>query len=457
MKSGVVLSLLSGILALPAPATSPATKKVALGKKHMLTRASGAANIPGILASLNSTLVKYGKPPLPYYEPVAQQQAEQAAERRERKAKRQSNEALTDQYVSPSEDAAYYGPVTIGASDGSPQTFELIFDTGSSDVWVPGPDCGVLKGCVHSTKYDEGGTDLGTTTSITYGSGSTSGENYMDDVTVAGLTSPNQTLISVTTAAGFEEIDADGICGMAFSSIAQDNGTTFFENLIAAGTVDTDEFGFYLGRLASGTEDDSEMTLGGRDSTKYTGSFTTVPVTSETYWQVALDNVKVDGSVAGKSTKGQAAIDTGTTVVLAPTTAAKEIMNKIPSTFGIPLEGEVIYVYPCNTSDSYIPSITFSGTSFQINPLDFNIGPLEEDDVDMLVLGNKTLAAEVSSKLSLEDYCIAGFMGGDISTTENLYVVGDTFIKNWYTVMSYTGSNGSPAVLFSPNIDNDSS
>lgn len=125
MKSAVVLSLLSSALALPAPTSGPGSKKVTLGKKHMLTRSNGAANVPGILASLNSTLIKYGKQPLPFYEPVAQQQAEQAAERRKVKAKRQSNEALTDQYVSPSEDAAYYGPVTIGSGDGSAQTFEL--------------------------------------------------------------------------------------------------------------------------------------------------------------------------------------------------------------------------------------------------------------------------------------------------------------------------------------------
>lgn len=92
--------------------------------------------------------------------------------------------------------------------------------------------------------------------------------------------------------------------------------------------------------MASGTENDSEMTLGGRDSTKYTGDFTTVPVTQQTYWQVALDKVTVDGASAGVSTPGQAAIDTGTTVVLAPTTAAREIMAKIPGTFGFSLEGE---------------------------------------------------------------------------------------------------------------------
>lgn len=163
-------------------------------------------------------------------------------------------------------------------------------------------------------------------------------------MTVAGLTSPNQTFFAATNAVGFIELDADGIIGMAFSSIAQDNGTTFFENLMADGSVDVNEFGVYLGRIASGTEDDSELTLGGRDSTKYTGTgdFVTVPVSSETYWQVALDKVTVNGKTGGINTPGQAAIDTGTTLVVAPTTAAKEIMAKIPNALGFPLEGELL-------------------------------------------------------------------------------------------------------------------
>lgn len=49
--------------------------------------------------------------------------------------------------------------------------------------------------------------------------------------------------------------------------------------------------------------------------------------------------------------------------------------------------------------------------------------------------------------------CIAGFMGGDIETESgDIYIVGDTFIKNWYTVMSYTANDGEPAVLFAPSI-----
>lgn len=183
---------------------------------------------------------------------------------------------------------------------------------------------------------------LGTNTTIQYGSGSTEGANWVDDVTVAGLTSPNQTFFAVTSAVGFTALDADGIIGMAFSSIAQDNGTTFFENLMAAGTVDANEFGVYFGRVASGTEEDSELTLGGRDSTKVTGDYVTVPVSSETYWQIALDRVTVNGKTGGLSTPGQAAIDTGTTLLVAPTAAAKQIMAKIPNALGFPLEGEVL-------------------------------------------------------------------------------------------------------------------
>lgn len=70
----------------------------------------------------------------------------------------------------------------------------------------------------------------------------------------------------------------------------------------------------------------------------------------------------------------------------------------------------------------------------------------------MLALGNPTVMSALSSQISLDNYCIAGLAGGDIDTEENLYVVGDTFIKNWYTVMSYTASDGAPAVLFAPNI-----
>lgn len=116
-------------------------------------------------------------------------------------------------------------------------------------------------------------------------------------------------------------------------------------------------------------------------------------------------------------------------------------------------------IFPCNTSVDYIPAIEFAGESFQLNPLDFSIGALEDEDIEMLALGNQTLvdqvaAANVTSELA--NFCLAGLAGADLTDIENLYVVGDTFIKNWYTVFSYDASNGEPAVLLGPSIAQES-
>lgn len=133
MRLIFALGLLSGTLALPGPSVTT-SHKVSLSQHRSLTDVNGRANIPGIFASINATLAKLGGEPLPYYEPVALQQAKQVAERRKEKVKRKHTVPLTDQQgfvlprtnsTPPFADAIYYGPVTIGSGDGNAQTFEL--------------------------------------------------------------------------------------------------------------------------------------------------------------------------------------------------------------------------------------------------------------------------------------------------------------------------------------------
>lgn len=267
--------------------------------------------------------------------------------------------------------------------------------------------------------------------SVTYGSGQISGEDFRDDVTVAGLTSSGQGIISLTQAQGFSTSNADGLLGMAFSVIANSGFVAFFESLIAQKKVTVQEFAFYLGRAASGTGQKSELALGGRDSLKFSGDVTQVPVTKRGSWQVALDSVNVNGKSAGATTKGQAAIDTGTTLIIAPTAAALAIYGAIPGAFPLPLVSgsptQTLFAYSCNTKSDFIPAIQFAGKSFAIASGDFNFGRLTIDFANLI--GNNKLLNYLLNAL-LSPVCLGAIVGADLDPTQNLYVVGDTFLKN---------------------------
>merc|ERR1719407_307721 len=69
------------------------------------------------------------------------------------------------------QNAQYYGPITLGG-----QNFNVIFDTGSSNLWVPGKACGFTK-CWFHPRYDESKSKTFQKDGVTIG-----------DVTVKGAT-----------------------------------------------------------------------------------------------------------------------------------------------------------------------------------------------------------------------------------------------------------------------------
>lgn len=153
-------------------------------------------------------------------------------------------------------------------------------------------------------------------------------------------------------------------------------------------------------------------------------------------------------------------IDTGTTLVLAPTAAAYAIFELIPSSFpisGAEYNDQLFFAYPCSTPSSYIPAIQFGGESFGINPLDFNFGLLTSSFARLL--GNETLAVRLETEVAARmgkgkrqadggdgENCVAAIVGTDVAPGENLYVVGDAFLKNWYTTFNYVNADGGPSV-----------
>ena len=207
------------------------------------------------------------------------------------------------------ENAQYYGEVSLGSPA---QTFEVIFDTGSANLWVASASCS-SSNCRSHPKYDSSASSSyaanGTTFDIEYGSGACTGFLSQDTLNWGGLTLKEQTFSEITDAGGmgiaYSVGKFDGILGLAFDEIAvcgdpNDGGyvescvPTPFTRLHETGVIDEAKFAFYLGGLRPCFPEcmdgyAGELTLGGIDEDHYVGDLAWVPVSKPAYWQITID------------------------------------------------------------------------------------------------------------------------------------------------------------------------
>jgi len=282
------------------------------------------------------------------------------------------------------------------------------FDTGSSDLFLPGSDCDAT--CDGHTLYNPSASstsrDFDQTFQLQYGDGSTiSGEQYTDTVTLIGYKATGQRLGAAKKySSGFrsDQFPADGLLGMGYESLSSYGASSVFQTLVSQGQVSTPVFSFYL------AESGSELYIGGTNQNHYTGSFTYMPVTIEGYWQGSFGGISVSGKAVISSES--AIIDTGTTQVIGNAQRVQAIYDQIPGSRDI---GSGTWTIPC---DFDIPvSITFSRKVFQIRPSTFNLGP----------------------ESSGSSACVGGF---GASEGLGFWIVGDVFLQNVYTTFDF-GNN----------------
>ncbi|XP_077013705.1 cathepsin E [Tamandua tetradactyla] len=307
-------------------------------------------------------------------------------------------------------DMEYFGTISIGSP---PQNFTVIFDTGSSNLWVPSVYC-TSPACQSHPRFrpSQSSTysELGRSFSIQYGTGSLSGVIGTDQVSVEGLTVVGQQFGESVKEPGQTFVDAefDGILGLGYPSLAVGGMPPVFDNMMAQSLVALPMFSVYMSSDPEGGSG-SELIFGGYDHSHFSGSLNWVPVTKQGYWQIALDQIQVGGTVMFCPEGCQAIVDTGTSLITGPSDKIKQLQKVIGAA---PMDGE--YAMEC-ANLNVMPDVTFI-----INGVPYTLGPPAYTLLDF-VDGTQ--------------FCSSGFQGLDIQPPAGpLWILGDVFIRQFYSV-----------------------
>ncbi|KAI3333295.1 secreted aspartic proteinase precursor [Ustulina deusta] len=312
---------------------------------------------------------------------------------------RTSGSAKTDpeQY-----DIQYLTPVQIGTP---PQTLNLDFDSGSSDLWVfstETPPSSVRGQALYDPKQSKTSKAVnGASWTITYGDQSSSGGVvYRDTVTVGNVTVQAQGVEAATTVSTQFTRDAnnDGLLGLAFSTlntVQPHQELTWFDN--AADTLDHPVWTADLKYHKAGTYD-----FGVIDKSKYSGKISYVNVNSSTgFWMFDMSGYGVANSTF-KPAQFQGIADTGTTLVMLPPQIVKDYYAAV---YGAKLDNyQGGYVFPC---DAKLPNfvlgvgqskITIPGKYINYAPTDLVgmtcFGGIQSDEgIGFSIIGDVALKA----------------------------------------------------------------
>jgi len=302
-------------------------------------------------------------------------------------------------------DVGYYGPITIGTP---PQDFLVIFDTGSSNLWVPSARC-KEKVCVDHNQYNSTKSKTykknGEHFAIQYGSGSVAGFLSADVVGVGGLNVKNQVFGEATAmSSDFDGAPFDGLCGMAFSGISVDSVTPLFYNMIYQKVVPKGQFAFWLS--PDDNEQGSALNLGGSDTDYYTGSIQMHDIflwfLGTQWYTIVIESFYVNGDRSGDCIPFcRAIVDTGTSLLVGPASGVNDMISQIGT------------VNSDCSNIATLPTVTvtmFGGYDYPLTAEQYVVRLPNKENVTTCQLG------------------IAGAQGLPF------WVLGDVFIRAYYTV-----------------------
>jgi hypothetical protein len=324
-------------------------------------------------------------------------------------------------------DTQYVGRIGIGTP---PQYIDVVFDTGSSNLWVTSCLCESeaceMHGCYDhykSSTYREVGYDV----EVKFGTGNVDGFISQDIFTLGPLRIKGQNFGEITVEDGsvFRTERFSGIMGLAFPSLSAYDFTPVFDNIMLQELLPEPMFSFYFSKLPV---QQSALFFGAPDPQFYEGNLTWVPVAKQFYWETRLEDIEVDGErmhvCDGEADRKQGGckvvFDTGTSLLTGPKAQVRDIVDRV---------GQVDRA--CDPDAlARLPVLTYliGGHKFHMHPEDYVVrkGGASADGVG---------AEGAGERPTLQNTCKAGFMPLDVPPPRGpLWILGDIFMRKFYTV-----------------------
>ncbi|XP_052188367.1 aspartic proteinase-like isoform X2 [Diospyros lotus] len=253
-------------------------------------------------------------------------------------------------------DTQYFGEISIGSPA---QQFAVVFDTTSSNLWVPSSKCHFSVPCFVHSRYrawlSRTYTKIGISCKIRYGSGLVRGFFSQDNVGVGNVVVKDQVFAEATSEGllAFLLAQFDGILGLGFQENSVGNVTPLWYNMIQQGLVDRQIFSLWLNRDPKSNVG-GEIVFGGVDWRYFRGDHTYVPVTQAGYWQIDVGDILIANNPTGICEGGcPAIIDSGSSFIGGPISVITQINHAIGADGVVSLEckkvvskyGDLIWEY----------------------------------------------------------------------------------------------------------------
>lgn len=311
----------------------------------------------------------------------------------------------------------FYGQLSVGTPE---QVFNIMFDTGSSNFWLPSVQC-TSEACNNknlfnssiSSSFKEFDEDY----LIEYGLGKVSGKICSETLTLGGEKFENVGfgLIDMIDESPFEFANIDGILGLSFASLSSYNNLLPpFYNILNQINLNQ-MFSIWLNNNKQSAIG-GELTLGGINYSLLEGinnenGITWSNITTKNYWQIKLNGLELSNSYSSVSANIENVefiIDSGSSLLILPT----QVYNNFTQTIPLGACNNDLCEIDCSINFDSLPTLNFliSSKSFSILPKDYII-ELE---------GNK---------------CVLGVIGQDLDRPwGQIGVIGSVFLRRFVTV-----------------------